>query len=121
MAQTLTFKILFWFSYLTSLYLFLMPVGHSGIEIPHLDKIAHLIVFLGLAFLFDYAYDFTQDKKISVLVAYGLIIEVLQSTTGRESSVPDAIADLVGILLYFYVFKHWVNKIKFDTFFARVK
>lgn len=98
-----------------------MPAGDSGIAIPHLDKVAHFVVFLGLAFLFDYAYDTSVDRKISFLISYGLIVEVVQATTGRESSVPDAIADLVGILVYFYLLKHWINKIEFNKLFVSNK
>ncbi|NVK24809.1 MAG: VanZ family protein [Gammaproteobacteria bacterium] len=118
----MTFKKLFWFSQLLSFYLFLMPSkGDAVTFFVHFDKVAHIIVFVGLAFLFDKAYQFSADKKISILISYGLIVEVLQAQTGRESSVPDAIADLVGIFLYFYVFKYWVDKIDFAQIFIKNK
>ena len=105
MQQKSVFQICFWFAHFVCIYLFLKPNIDSGIPFAHLDKIAHFLVFIGLALLLDYAYSLSTDKKISILVLYGLFIEILQSYFGRESSVSDVVANTLGLIFYFYFIK----------------
>ena len=82
--------------------LFLKELGHSGINIPHLDKIAHMGIFFVLALLLDYGFKNSTLDNICGLSIYGVVIEILQSLTGyREASFADFIADFLGIISYF--------------------
>ena len=121
-TQKRVFQTFFWIAHAICLYLFLKPSIDSGISFEHFDKIAHFVVFVGLAFLIDYSYKLKLDIKISVLVIYGLAIELLQSHFGREASVADALADVFGLLVYFYLLKPivdpWFEKLTHKLFAA---
>lgn len=71
------------------------------------DKLNHFIAFLALAWLTDKA--FPSQKlflKITLLLSYGFIIEVVQSTLSyRDFSLWDFVADGVGVFLYFSAIK----------------
>ncbi len=67
------------------------------------DKLSHVLAFAVLAGLADFS--FPQGRfgmaKISALLAFGLLIEVVQYFLPyRESSVFDWMADAVGIAAY---------------------
>lgn len=68
------------------------------------DKVQHLIVFFGFAFLMDLAisrHPFWLWKGLPLLI-YGAVIEILQYfSPDRSFSILDWVADFSGILLYF--------------------
>lgn len=74
----------------------------SGVSVN--DKLIHILVFFGFAFLMDLASarkPFWLWKGLPLLV-YGVGIEVLQYFTPfRSFSVMDMVADCGGILVYF--------------------
>ncbi len=81
------------------------------------DKVIHIIVFFGFAVIMDLAtsrHPFWLWKGLPLL-AYGMIIEVMQYfSPDRSFSLFDWLADFSGILLYFLI-KHtllWVVSIR---------
>ena len=65
------------------------------------DKLEHAGVFAGLALLGLIAF----PKRTSIgwltvgLIGFGSVCELLQSVTGRDASVEDAIANAIGVLI----------------------
>ena len=73
-------------------------------SLPHFDKIGHFIAFFILAICFDFATQVEKKISVSLLVAYGISVEVVQSyIPGREASLGDIIADMAGVAFYFFV------------------
>jgi len=81
-------------------YKFLAPSEHSGIDIPHLDKIGHLIVFALLSFFSHKAYQLAPKSQLMIWAIYGAVIEILQGFTGyRSADVLDWLADMLGVVV----------------------
>lgn len=98
-----------------------------------LDKVAHLLMYLGFAFvcLWGYRKPYREKGKayrrkaiiltIVIGIVYGAVTEIMQETLipGRVGSVYDWIADVIGTLLgtlFFYFFSQNRNKLKNETF-----
>jgi VanZ family protein len=77
-----------------------------GRELPkvdlwqHTDKLVHFTLFLGLQTLWQGAYPQRRTPILLLLVAYGLLIEVVQHycVTGRSFDLYDWLADSLGAL-----------------------
>ncbi len=70
------------------------------------DKIKHIMAFFTLSYFFYSGFkDFENNFKFFTLVVIALVIEVLQGYVGREPSVVDFIASIVGILTYLLIKK----------------
>lgn len=78
------------------------------VQIDYIDKIAHVILFAGMAFLGIRAIDSVTNniKKfllnctilIICIVLFGLLVEHLQENyLNRDGNLPDFIADLIGV------------------------
>ena len=84
---------------LVVLVLALMP------PVPHMpttgwDKASHLLAFAVLAWLGCHAYPQRMASVLSGLLAYGALIEILQSFTSyRSADWHDLLADGLGLLL----------------------
>lgn len=106
-------KLLFIGLVLTGLVFALIPT--SGMDIKHFDKILHAAAFFGFAFLLDMASPRSFWRwKVPVLLFYGASIEILQLLTPwRSFSVADFVADSLGVLLYWLlwrmVMKHFIS------------
>ena len=88
---------------LVVLYLSLIPIDDDFVSTGW-DKANHFLAFFSLAALMDIAFPRTAfwPIKLPVLVAYGLLIEVLQSFTGyRFFSWLDLFADTLAVFCYF--------------------
>ncbi len=80
----------------------------SVTSVPIWDKAQHVAAFLALAFLLDYAWpaadralSASQRWKWALLVAYGVALELMQTTLdARQADLADVFADTVGVLLY---------------------
>ncbi len=89
--------------------------------IPHLDKIAHIVLFGSLGFSLLYGFNkqiqfafFRNNSSIIACVfgiAYGIFIEICQDqfVPSRAFELADIVADTVGVLSAFLLFK----KVKF--------
>ncbi|TNE79000.1 MAG: VanZ family protein [Gammaproteobacteria bacterium] len=83
------------------LILMLMPLG-NGQMLPGQDKLLHGVIFLFLFLLGTRAFPSTPDhKKLFVgLLAYGVIVELLQGLTDyRSMDVLDVLADVAGLFV----------------------
>ena len=111
------FKILFYITVLTVLYLAIVP---DNIDLPsqYSDKIKHVMAFFVLSLLLNRASSTIQHRlrNMGALLLFGLFIEIIQSFfPGRESSLGDLIADFIGIVLFqllYSFFKFIQNKRK---------
>ena len=97
------FKIVFFLTVIFVLFKALMPPSEPLFEFPHSDKVLHAGAFFVLSFLLNRSSS-SMTKRIRnmlSLLAFGVLIELLQSFTGyREVSFLDVLADLLGILLF---------------------
>lgn len=67
------------------------------------DKLAHTSVFYLLALLLDFSFPASalNGAKIATLIAYGALLEAVQSATPeRDPSLWDLLADSAGIAFY---------------------
>lgn len=107
-----TASILLFILYPLSLWLALKPLDHYVFSITLNDKIVHFIVFLGFAVLMDIA---LANKNYWLwvglpLIAYGALIEVLQSFTPyRSFSFWDWVADSLGVFALWWIIKRYKN------------
>lgn len=71
------------------------------------DKVMHIFSFFAYAALFDMASSRSFWRfQVPILLAYGVLIEILQSfTTWRSGSLLDFVADAAGILLYWLLLR----------------
>ena len=106
--KTLQNQWLFWGVFSFFSYKLLSRAAHSGISIPHFDKIVHMGLFFILCFLLVSAYSMTRTQHFTLLAIYGALIEWLQALTGyRSGDVYDWIADVLGIVLLFVALDFW--------------
>ena len=67
------------------------------------DKLGHVLAFYSLALLADFSFPETRFNiwKVSTLLGFGLLIELLQiSIPSRTFSLLDLIADAIGLIAY---------------------
>lgn len=98
-----------------------------------MDKIAHLIMYMGFAFitLWGYRQPYQDSGKrfrnkalmitLAISLAFGALTEIMQHTLipGRVGSIYDWIADAIGSLfgvLFFYFFYQNRNNLKNEAF-----
>lgn len=81
-----------------------------GIDIPYIDKIAHVLIFCGLTFLWFLALDPQGTRNlrfyvwlILLFLVYGMVIEYSQYalSDSRSADPVDLLANLGGIALGF--------------------
>ncbi|WP_085760138.1 VanZ family protein [Oceanicoccus sagamiensis] len=80
------------------------------------DKANHALAFFVLLALLDHAYPTAHLwwKKLLPLLAYGVVIELLQSQIpGRYASGLDVFGDIVGLLAYLLIRPVILNHIPF--------
>ena len=90
----------------TIIYLSLTSLPHSGVEIPFLDKWAHLLAYGGLMGWFMQIYDQPKPRWIhlGLFLVMGAGLEVLQGLGGiRTAEWADMIANTGGIALGWWV------------------
>ena len=98
-------KVITYTYFLITTYLFLIPGGNTPPLFWGFDKLVHIILFLILTILIKISFKdkFTNNKKLWILylLVYALSIELLQHLMqlGRNFSIFDIIADLIGALV----------------------
>ena len=100
------FRLILALAMLTITWMALLPVEDIVTPVSINDKIAHLLAFVALAFLADRGWpERAFDWPAALwLLAYGALIELLQSTTKtRSAEFADLLADVAGIALYGFV------------------
>lgn len=88
----------------------LIPLEPSKEPIPYLDKVQHILIFVGLTLAGLFAYS-TQIKALLLgLFAYAVVSEILQHllTTTRTGDWRDCVADAIGIILAYWLFQRFV-------------
>ena len=96
------FRILFIASLLLITYLATTEMEHPVMTSIN-DKAGHILAFICLAFLVDFSFPDSRFDflKILPLLAYGLLIEVIQYfLPHRMFSVLDILADSGGVMIY---------------------
>ena len=98
------FKVVFFITVIFVLYKALIPdAGNHFLNFENADKVLHASAFFVLSFLLNRASSSMAKRVRNMLslLAFGILIEILQSFTGyREVSAADVLADLIGILLF---------------------
>lgn len=89
----------------------------QGIEFAHMDKVVHFTFYFVASILGSLALSEVKNRTISfkkaaaiiftILVLYGIVIEVLQYdfTVDRSGDVFDAVANTVGIVTGLFILK----------------
>lgn len=92
-------RIAFVVLFLIASYLLLSPSEKlPNVEVS--DKVAHVIAFLTLMFNAGLAFGRKNYLLCSLLlIAYGILVEVLQPLVNRHSSIYDMLANLSGVVL----------------------
>lgn len=82
-------------------YPFMLPQ-----TIPNMDKIGHFGSFFCLSYLTHLAFKPKWYLLAITLACYGIFIELVQSTLPyRSASIADFVADMLGVLLFYFC--HW--------------
>ena len=89
-----------------------VPGEPPMLDIPHFDKLSHVMLFGGFGLLLFHCgfFIFKNDVKkdywaFGVGICYAILDEVHQSfVPGRSASVGDVIADTIGIFIAFLIF-----------------
>lgn len=86
-----------WLWIVVVFYLCLMPHPPEPLKFPQADKLEHMLTYCWLMLWFcQLAYN--RLRLASMLVAMGVLIEVLQGMEGfRDFEVADMVADAVGV------------------------
>ena len=66
--------------------------------------VIHFFIFFILCFLFYFSYS-NSKKVLFFLIAYSLLIEILQVFTSRGFQMSDIICNLLGVIIaYYFIF-----------------
>jgi hypothetical protein len=89
----------------------LLPI--DGLNRHHADKFLHIAVFFGFAAVLD---RLSQRSfwfvKVPLLLFYGAFIEVVQALSPwRSLSLADFLADVVGIMLYWVLWRQILKRL----------
>jgi VanZ family protein len=100
---------------ITIVFLSLLQLPSSKINIINIDKAYHSIAYFALGISWLFAYYKKPEKKYFIVICciiFGIIIEVLQSslTSYRTGDYVDAIANSCGVLLALLIFNLFVKK-----------
>ena len=99
----------FFLLFIVSLYLFFAPIEKNTDSIPHLDKLAHFIIFFSLLFLLLKA-GLANNLATSICLIYAVISETIQHfLIYRESSLGDLCFDILGIIFALLLFSYLKN------------
>jgi VanZ family protein len=84
------------------------------INIPYIDKVVHICMYLGLSFLACWIYDIGHHrvsfmyKLLAGVFLYGVLMEILQRTmdNGRNFDFKDMLANLTGAIIGLVIYKY---------------
>jgi VanZ family protein len=100
-------------------YLCLKKMEPLPIQLPHSDKMYHVVAYFLLGFTWLLSFPKSSQKKklkyaiVILCIIYGIVIEVLQGTltTYRAASLLDIIANTVGVIAAMMLFNKVYKKI----------
>lgn len=88
-----------------------LPVSVETPGLPYADKISHVVIYAGLAFLCALTWQKHATVGIRhmwaifiILLFYSCLDEFLQGFVGRTPNIWDGVANVAGIFLGFIVF-----------------
>ena len=78
-----------------------MPGGQTFVATAFLDKVAHVVLFGVLGFLWQLGFRYRVWTTVILGMGYGIVLELGQEwlIAGRSGSFADLSADLVGLLI----------------------
>ena len=93
--------LLFWLLIAIVTVLMLIELPPKQDDLPYIDKVEHIIVFIMLTLTGSLAYPQQKQRLYVGLIALGALYEVLQTlfTITRQASIYDWLADVLGILI----------------------
>lgn len=91
-----------------------MTLGDGKIAGNYVDKVVHFIVFLLLSININYKYQ--KSGKLTGFIIWtiflGLLTEVIQQfIPGRNMDIYDGIADTLGVIIGYYIYKNFQDRI----------
>lgn len=103
-------KTIFFLILLAITLFLLIPLEPKKDPIPYLDKVQHIVIFVGLTCAGLFAYIQQIKALLAGLIAYAVVSEILQHllTTTRTGDWRDCIADAIGIMLAYWLFQRFV-------------
>ncbi|TQV77044.1 VanZ family protein [Aliikangiella marina] len=106
-SYVIFWRVSFWVVIALLLYLTIIPKPPQPINLPQIDKIYHCLAFAGTTFLMLAAYGKLKHLWIVIIATtLGIVIEIIQYfVPGRGFSIADMLADFIGVLLGFALFK----------------
>lgn len=85
-----------------AIFVFFISTAHISVEapaIPFLDKLAHLLEYVIMGYLFCRA-KIKPGLGIILAVAHGFLCELAQSyIPGREAETMDLLSDIIGVII----------------------
>jgi VanZ family protein len=99
---TICFRVLLTLALVVCTY-FATTARHFTLVEHFSDKVRHALAFSALALLADFSFPQSRfhSDKITAVMAYGILIEVMQHfLPWRTAEVLDVVADGVGLLTY---------------------
>jgi VanZ family protein len=90
-----------------------MTPGDGKIAGNYIDKVVHFVVFLLLSI--NLCYKYLKSEKLTDFIIWaiflGLMTEVIQQfIPGRNMDIYDGIADTLGVIVGFYIYKNKQNR-----------
>ncbi len=99
---------------ITIAFLSLGKVSGPPINFTYIDKVEHAIAYMVLAFFWLLAFESIKKTNYVVIilcVLFGVLMEVLQSTTSyRTFDYADMLANAIGALIGHFFFKIFTKK-----------
>ncbi|WOT05958.1 VanZ family protein [Shewanella youngdeokensis] len=103
------FKVALAITLMVVTYLVFSKPNYSVNTFAHFDKVGHLGSFFVLSYLTYFAFKPRWYVLAIVLTIYAIFIEMVQSQLSyRSASLADIIADMVGVLLFY--FTQWLYR-----------
>ena len=124
MFNTLVYKIMFFIVATAAMLYPVMPNDFVSSLFPENlnDKVQHATVFFILAWLLNRSSDTKKHRirNIIVLSIFGIVIELIQYyVPNRTPSVYDALADIVGILLFQFLYTVYLQLSKEKSYYSK--
>ena len=90
------------------------PIGGVQPSVPDADKLGHAAVYGVLAFLTARAWwrhgsakPAVAERTMAMALAFGALMELVQSAVGRDPSLADWVADGVGAAIGVFFWSAW--------------
>lgn len=90
---------------------FFSEVKQGPVLFAHFDKVMHFGVFAVLTALMQKSFSFDWKLGLTFAAVYGAAVEIIQGAfAGRQASVGDWVADILGSIAALYLLHLLTNK-----------